>query len=507
MKKRAVVLCVLDGWGYSENKEYNAIANANTKFYDSLLNNYPNALLKTNGKFAGLPENQMGNSEVGHMTMGAGRVLLQDLPKLTNLINDNDTFFSSNAIIELINRLPKDKVCHLIGLISDGGVHSHIEHIITVAQLLKSKDIKVKLHAITDGRDSAPKSVKQFLKQITRNNIDIATISGRYYAMDRDNRWEQRTKKAYECIVNAEGKSFSDINSYLDLQYSKNITDEFFIPAYSNNYDGFKDRDALFVMNFRADRIRQLLYAMLIDDFKYFLKKNINLSCAIGVTEYSSLIKNKMFTLLNPAQVKNNLSEALSLAGKKQLKLAETEKYAHVTYFFNSGQETKYTGEDQLIIPSKRISTYDKYPQMSAQEITDKLIEALGRQKYDFICVNYANPDMVGHTGNFEAAKEACSFIDQCLERVVNTAKKLGAEMIITADHGNAEEMLDLSNLTPKTSHTLNDVPIIYIGDKNLELKNGELSDVAPTILDLMSLNKPIEMTGQSLIKNYLQFS
>lgn len=502
---KPVILCVLDGFGINNSVEYNAIEQASTPFLDYIFKNYPHTELATSGELVGLPEGQMGNSEVGHMTLGSGRVILQDLLRINQAIANKDLENS----IELKNLITfhanQNKNVHLFGLCSDGGVHSHIEHIIFLAKLLAQSKVNVKLHLFLDGRDTAPKSATEYLTKITDlvqeySTIEIATISGRFYAMDRDQRWD-RTKLALKAIIKAEAIQINNWQDYLQTQYDNNITDEFIIPAAFDGYLGIKEQDSLLFANFRSDRIRQLAELILGSD--------IDLSFKIGMTNYSTELNKHLTSLFSEQIIKNNLGEILSFAGKKQLRIAETEKYAHVTFFFNCGKEDLYPGEDRKLISSPKVKTYDLQPEMSAEVVTKELTELLAKNLYDFIVLNYANCDMVGHSGDMKAAIKAVEIIDQCLKKLYIQINKNDGILIVTADHGNVEFMFDKHKNTPHTSHTLNPVPFILIGKQylqsNLSLKKGNLSDVAPTILDLMNLKKPIEMTGKSLIEKKME--
>lgn len=499
IQKKALILCILDGWGHSDEYEYNAIKQSELPNYSHLLKTAPCTLIETSGKAVGLPVKQMGNSEVGHMTIGAGRIIEQDLVKIDNIIQNGK--LTSNPIVrQLINCLKSSGgTCHLIGMISDGGVHSHIDHIIALANIIKKSNIRLKLHAITDGRDTAPQSAISYIKKLLSCDINISSISGRFYAMDRDNRWD-RTQLSYKTIVQGEGSKFSDPIKAIRESYAKNINDEFILPIVSQDYSGMSANDAFIMVNFRADRVRQLLSALVNDDFKEFLRYKIQFSYAVGMNSYSKELDTKISSIVPNTKIENNLGETLAKCGKSQLRIAETEKYAHITYFFNGGRENPYHLEDRILIASPNVATYDLQPEMSAKEITNQLIKAIINQKYDFICVNFANADMVGHTGNMEATKKACMAIDDCLGKIIAILEANNAEMIITADHGNAEQLFNNITLQPNTAHTLNPVPLIYVGSKDIGLIKGGLIDVAPTILNLMGIEQPNNMKGNSLI-------
>lgn len=500
--KKPVLLCILDGFGIGdETSMHNAIARANMPNYNRFLKTYPNSQLETSGLAVGLPEGQMGNSEVGHMTIGAGRVIFQDLPRINNAISDKSLEKNSD-LKKLISDLKNsNKTCHLLGLLSDGGVHSHINHIIFLAEFLQKNGVKVLLHAFLDGRDVAQKSAINYLEQI--KNIPIATISGRYYAMDRDHKWD-RIKLTYDAIINANGEKFSEAISAIENSYQKNLTDEFILPLVNENYSGISDGDALIFCNFRADRARQISTAILDDNFSEFNRKKINFSNIIALTEYSEKL-NKFYKTLFPAiEIKNSLPEILANKGLKQLRIAETEKYAHVTFFFSCGQEKEFNGEERILVKSPMVATYDLKPEMSAFEIGEKLSAAIKSDKFDFIIVNYANCDMVGHSGCLPPSIKACEAIDQQLGMLEKTILEKDGLILISADHGNIECLLD-ENHHPHTSHTTNPVPLILIGKdiKNLKLKNGNLSDIAPTILNLMKIEQSSDMTGKNLIENF----
>ncbi len=495
-KNKPILLCILDGFGIGNPKdlEHNAIAKASTPFWDYLLKNFPHTELDTSGEAVGLPEGQMGNSEVGHMTIGSGRIILQDLLRIKQAISDGS--LANHPALKAI--IKHNKPVHLFGLASDGGVHSHIEHLIFLAELLAQAKLDVKLHLFLDGRDVAPTSAAIYLSQIDKltteyANIKIATISGRFYAMDRDQRW-QRIKLAYDAIVNANGEKINNWQDYLKAQYEQNIHDEFVIPASMLDYQGIKANESIIFTNFRSDRIRQLAQEI--------LAKGPKLAHKIGMTHYSAELSKELISLFPAQEVHNGLSEVISKQQMKQLHIAETEKYAHVTFFFNGGKEEPYLGEDRILIPSPQVHTYDLKPEMSAYEVTDELIKSL--HKYDFIVVNYANGDMVGHTGKMTAAIKAVETLDQCLEKLYQAIKATDGILMITADHGNVEYMFDEDNDIHHTSHTLNPVPFVLATNKfSLTKKRGCLSDIAPTILQIMGIKQPAEMTGNSLIKDY----
>lgn len=489
---KPILLCILDGWGIGdEGDAHNAIKLAKTANYDRFLKLYPNSQLETSGLAVGLPEGQMGNSEVGHMTIGAGRVIFQDLPRINNSIKDG-SLKQNEKLQKLISEFKNsEKTCHLMGLLSDGGVHSHVEHIIFLAKFLSENGVKVALHAFLDGRDVAQKSALLYLEQC--KNIEIATISGRYYAMDRDKNWE-RIKLATDAIVFAQGKNFSDAISAVECAYKNNLTDEFVKPRTIKNYSGIKEGDALIFANFRADRARQIS-EKLFEICKF--------SQAISATKYSEKL-NSFYQILFPEiEVKNSLPEILARQNLTQLRIAETEKYAHVTFFFSCGKEAELAGEERILVKSPAVATYDLKPEMSANEIGEKLRAAISSEKFDFIIVNYANPDMVGHSGMLDPSIKAVEAIDAQLGLLEKIILEKNGLMLISADHGNIECMLD-ENHKPHTSHTTNPVPLILISQDsdNIKLENGTLADIAPTILALMKLEKPNEMNGKNLINS-----
>jgi len=505
-RPKPVLLCILDGWGIGTGKD-DAIAAANTPNLKKILSSAAETTISTSGLDVGLPKGQMGNSEVGHMNIGSGRVVMQSLPRIDLAIKDG-SINKNPALVSFIEKLKKSGgAAHLMGLVSDGGVHSHISHIIALAQIISDAGIKTNIHAFLDGRDTPPESaisyIKQLEKAISPNKlISIATIAGRYYPMDRDNRWE-RVKLAYDAMVEAKGPTTDNPLKAIEESYNNGKVDEFVIPTIIKDYSGMKDGDGLLMANFRADRARQILTALLAPDFKNFDRKHkISFACSLGMVEYSEEL-NKYIPALFSAQPLNNiLGKILSDAGLTQLRIAETEKYAHVTFFFNGGAEDEFPGEERILVPSPQIATYDMQPEMSAKEVTDKLVDAIKSDKYDFIVVNYANTDMVGHTGDMKAAIKAVEAVDSALGRLNAEIDAKGGIMLITADHGNAEVMVDPKTGEPHTAHTTNLVPLIITGISNLKLKSGRLCDIAPTILKLINLKKPDEMTGEVLISS-----
>ncbi|HEY1707386.1 MAG TPA: 2,3-bisphosphoglycerate-independent phosphoglycerate mutase [Rhizomicrobium sp.] len=506
-RPRPAVLCILDGWGWRDDPTDNAIAAARTPNYHAMLISCPHALLETCGRAVGLPAGQMGNSEVGHMNIGAGRVVAQDLPRIDSAIEDG-TLATRPALVDLIAKVKgTNGAVHIMGLLSNGGVHSQVDHISALVRIVSGAGVPVFVHAFLDGRDTPPKSARGFLAEFEREiagtaGVRIATISGRYYAMDRDKRWD-RVSKAYDTIVEAKGDRFETAAAAVEKSYEDGVTDEFFLPAAIGNYAGASNGDALLFANFRADRAREISTALLDPCFESFERgRVVKFAAAAGMTEYSEPL-NKLMTQLFPAEdVRETLGQYVSELGMKQLRIAETEKYAHVTFFLNGGREQQFEGEDRILIPSPKVSTYDLQPQMAAPELTNKLVEAIESGKYDLIVVNYANPDMVGHTGIMGAAVEAVQTIDACLGRLRAAVEKAGGVMLLTADHGNVELMKDPKTGEPHTAHTTFDVPIIAINAGNdFKLENGRLADVAPTMLALMGLKQPAPMTGHSLLQ------
>jgi len=508
MTKKPVLLCILDGWGEGNSPVNNAISGADTPNWDNLRATCPQTLLGTSGLDVGLPEGQMGNSEVGHMNIGSGRVIMQNLPKIDRAIED-ETLANHDEIRNLTDKLSKSgKACHIMGLASNGGVHSHINHIIALARIVAGKGIKTYIHAFSDGRDTAPESALIFIKQIQDelkklgDNASLATISGRYYAMDRDKRWE-RVSLAYDAIACADAPRESDAITAIQTSIDAGKSDEFIKPFVVGDYAGMEDGEALIMANFRADRARHLLEAFTLPDFNGFARKQtINFSEKIGIVKYSDLLEQHLTTLFSQELPAKTLGEIVAENGLKQLRIAETEKFAHITFFFNGGIENKFKNEDRELIPSPKVATYDLKPEMAAFEVTDKLVNAINSQKYALIVVNYANTDMVGHTGVYEAAIKAVEAVDSSLGRLVEAVNSTDGVMLVTADHGNAELMIDPKSGEPHTQHTLNKVPLIImgLGNDSTELKQGKLCDIAPTILKIMNIKQPIEMTGECLV-------
>jgi 2,3-bisphosphoglycerate-independent phosphoglycerate mutase len=507
MPPRPALLCILDGWGFRpDHAEDNAIAAARTPNYTRLLKDCPHALLETSGNAVGLPKGQMGNSEVGHMNIGAGRIVAQDLPRIDVAIEDG-SIARRPALMELIAKAKETKgAVHVMGLLSPGGVHSHQDHIAALVKLLSQAGVPVFVHAFLDGRDTPPKSAKGFLENFLADidglaGVRLATLSGRYYAMDRDKRWD-RVEKCYGAIIDADARRFDDVFAALEASYAQNVSDEFVVPSVLGDYAGVEDGDVLLFANFRADRAREICTALLDKGFDGFARRRVaHFAAAAGLTEYSDALKPLMASIFPPEDVRETLGEVVAEHHLKQLRIAETEKYAHVTFFLNGGREDQFAGEDRILVPSPKVATYDHKPEMSAYQVTEKLEEAIASGKYDLIVCNYANPDMVGHTGVMDAAIKAVDTIDECLGRLIAALEKAGGLMLLTADHGNIEMMKDPKTHEPYTAHTTLDVPVIAFGaPKGARLQNGRLADVAPTMLDLMELQKPALMTGHSLL-------
>lgn len=501
---KTTLLVILDGWGISEASEHNAIALANTPNYQNLLNTYPHTKLNASGRYVGLPENQMGNSEVGHLNIGAGRVVQQILPRINECISKGNIIKNIPALNELISQLKlSGKTLHLFGLVSPGGIHSHQTHIENIYDACISEGIKVAMHAFTDGRDTPPKSAAGFLNLfLNEGSRSIESISGRFYSMDRDNRWE-RVQHAFNAIAYAEAQTYTSALDYIETAYTKGETDEFITPAVKTGYSGIKDGDAVLMLNFRADRVREILTAILDPSFKEFNRREmLNISKALGVVSYSKKLDEYMGECFSPLDLPNTLGQYAAVKGLKQLRVAETEKYAHVTFFFNGGREEPFAGEDRVLVPSPNVVTYNLKPQMSAESVTEAVLNNIG--KYNLIVVNYANPDMVGHTGDLEASIKSVECIDGILSRLESAVLNKGANLCITADHGNIEKMWDEFADQPHTAHTSNLVPFIIVSEqyKNATLiDEGALCDIAPTLLHIMQEDSPIEMTGICLIK------
>ena len=507
MKKKLTMLMILDGFGENSHQDGNAVEIAKTPNIDKLMKKYPTTHIHTSGLAVGLPEGQMGNSEVGHTNIGAGRIVYQELTRITKSIEDGD-FFSNPTLVEAIENCKKyHSKLHIMGLLSDGGVHSHMRHLFAMLELAKRKGLEdVYVHCFLDGRDTPPASAESYIIKLEEKMKEkeigkIASISGRFYSMDRDKRW-QRIEKAYNAIVKGEGiKAGSPVKAIED-SYQKEVFDEFVEPTVICNGDTpvatIEEKDSVVFFNFRPDRARELTRAIVDPEFKEFETKKMDLDF-ICFTQYDETMPNVKIAF-KPTVLNNTLGEYLSKKGYTQLRIAETEKYAHVTFFFNGGEEKQYKGEDRILVPSPKVETYDLKPEMSAYEVTEKVCEAIQSDKYDCIILNYANPDMVGHTGNLDAAVKAIEAVDECVGRVVELVNQKEGTLLITADHGNAEQMIDYKTGEPHTAHTTNPVPFILVGMENVTLKEGKLADLAPTMLDIMGLEKPEEMTGESLL-------
>ncbi|MBI3583367.1 MAG: 2,3-bisphosphoglycerate-independent phosphoglycerate mutase [Nitrospinae bacterium] len=509
MNQKSVVLIIMDGWGYKKEKHGNAILHAKTPTFDRLDREFPYTLIQASGLEVGLPEEQMGNSEVGHLNIGAGRVVYQELPRISNSIKDG-SFFSNKALLNAIEHSKKNgSSLHFMGLLSDGGVHSHIEHIFALIEMAKRNGVQnLFIHPFLDGRDTPPKSALKYISELETRLKEqkigkIADIMGRYYGMDRDKRWD-RTKKAYDALVYGIGNRDVSAEEALQKSYHNQVTDEFMIPAVITDENDkpvgtIKDGDSVIFYNFRSDRARQIIRALNEDNFKEFDRGGKILKLYIVcLTEYD--IKFRLPVAFPPNIPRNGLGELLSRKGIKQFRTAETEKYAHVTFFFNGGIEEPFSGEDRILIPSPKVATYDLQPEMSAREVTAEVLKAVESGNYPLIIVNFANPDMVGHTGVFKAAVSAVEVIDESVGKIVKAVQDKGGDTLITADHGNIEDMIDEKG-EPITAHTTNPVPFYCVTDKKVNLRDGgRLADIAPTILKLLHIEKPVEMTGESLV-------
>ena len=508
MNNKLTMLMILDGFGKNPNKEGNAIEIAKTPNIDKLMKENPTTTIYTSGLHVGLPEGQMGNSEVGHTNIGAGRIVYQELTRITKSIEDGD-FFSNEELCKAIENCKKNNSkLHIMGLLSDGGVHSHQRHLFAVLELAKRKGFEdVYVHCFLDGRDTPPASAENYLLKLEEKMKEkgvgkIATLSGRFYAMDRDKRW-QRVQKAYDAMVKGEGVKATSAVMAIEASYQKEVFDEFVEPTVI--YSGEKpvatieNDDSVIFFNFRPDRAREITRTIVDEDFNEFETKKINVYF-VCFTQYDETMPNVEIAF-KPTNLKNTFGEYISEKGLKQLRIAETEKYAHVTFFFNGGNEKQYEGEDRILVPSPKVETYDLKPEMSAFEVTEKVVEQIESKKYNSIILNFANPDMVGHTGNLEAAVKAVETIDECVGKIIKAINKVQGVLLITADHGTVEQMIDYKTGEPHTAHTTNPVPLILVGMGDVKLKEGKLADLAPTMLDIMELEKPEEMTGESIIE------
>jgi 2,3-bisphosphoglycerate-independent phosphoglycerate mutase len=499
-RPRPVVLCILDGWGCRADRDDNSILLAKTPNWDRFMRESPHSLIQASELFVGLPSGQMGNSEVGHMNLGAGRVVMQDLPRIDQAIADGSLARSPELAAFIAKLKASGGTAHLMGLLSPGGVHSHQDHMAALARLLAEAGVPVAVHAFLDGRDTPPRSAPEYLGKFAadtagRSGVRIATVSGRYYAMDRDKRWD-RVEKAYRALVLAEGANAPDAGTAVTQSYAADKNDEFVLPTVIDGYRGMADGDGLLMANFRADRAREMLAALLDPEFDGFARpRSVRFAAALGMVEYSTELNRFLPALFPPEDLRDTFGEVVS-------RIAETEKYAHVTFFFNGGRETEFPGESRILVPSPRVATYDLQPEMSAPEVTQKLVEAIDQGRFDAIVVNFANADMVGHTGDLRAAVAAVETVDHCLGRLADAVRRAGGALLITADHGNAEMMRDPETGQPHTAHTLNPVPLVLVNPPAgvTGLASGRLADVAPTLLSLLDLAQPAAMTGRPLL-------
>jgi 2,3-bisphosphoglycerate-independent phosphoglycerate mutase len=506
-RPRPVVLCILDGWGYRPERADNSILQAETPHWHDFMARSPHALVQASELFVGLPMGQMGNSEVGHMNLGAGRVVMQDLPRIDRAIEDG-SLAANPALAHFIDQLKASGgTAHLMGLLSPGGVHSHQRQIAALARALDRAGVPVAIHAFLDGRDTPPKSALDDLARFAADTaglkgVRIASVSGRYYAMDRDKRWD-RVEKAYRALVEAQGEHAADAAAAVEQSYAAGKGDEFVLPTVIGEYAGMRDGDGVLMANFRADRVREILAALLDPDFAGVARARVpRFAAALGMTEYSAELNPFLATLFPPEKLNDTFGEVVARAGLTQLRIAETEKYAHVTFFFNGGREAEFPGESRILVPSPKVATYDQKPEMSAPEVTDALVAAIDRGRFDVIIVNYANTDMVGHTGDLAAAIAAVETVDRCLGRLAEAVTRAGGCLLITADHGNAEMMRDPATGQPHTAHTLNPVPLLLVNPPAgvTGLRDGRLADIAPTLLALLGMSQPAAMTGRPLL-------
>ena len=509
MEKGPVMLMILDGFGINEKTDGNAVKLAKTPNIDKLMKKYPNTIMYTSGLKVGLPDGQMGNSEVGHTNIGAGRIVYQELTKITKSIEDGD-FFAIPEFIEAIENCKKhNSKLHILGLLSDGGVHSHIRHLYGLLEMAKRRDFEdVYVHCFLDGRDTPPASAEGYITQLEEKMKEkgvgkIASISGRFYSMDRDKRWD-RVEKAYKALVYGEGEKATSAISGIEASYQKEVFDEFVEPTVIVNNDTpiatIGENDSVIFFNFRPDRAREITRAIVDPEFDGFETEKIN-TYFVCFTNYDETMPNVKIAFKKEPLV-NTFGEVVSKNGLKQLRIAETEKYAHVTFFFNGGEEKQYPGEDRILVPSPKVATYDLQPEMSAPIVTEKVVEAINEDKYNAIILNFANPDMVGHTGSLPAAIKAVETIDECVQKVVDAMLAHNGTILITADHGNCEQMIDYKTGEPHTAHTTNPVPLILVtNDETLKVKSGKLADLAPTMLEILGIEKPEEMTGESILE------
>ena len=513
------MLVILDGFGWREEEADNAVRQAHTPVFDRLWAHGPRAFLRTSGADVGLPDGQMGNSEVGHLNIGAGRVVGQELPRISAAIADG-SLETAPAMRTLVERLrASGGTCHLMGLVSEGGVHAHQAHAVALARILAAARVPTVLHAFSDGRDTAPDSGRGFLAALLRAlpaEVTVASVVGRYFALDRDRRWD-RVAKAYDAIVAGKGPRFADPLAVIDAAYAQGVGDEFIVPAVVGGYAGMRDGDGVLCFNFRADRVRELLAAIVDPYFEGFRRDPLPpvLAAAAGMTRYSDDLAAQLDALFPPQGMSNLLGQVVAKAGRRQLRMAETEKYPHVTYFLNGGMELPLEGEERIMVPSPRVATYDLQPEMSAPELAERAVQAIDGGMHDLIVLNFANPDMVGHTGNLAATIQAIEAVDSGLGRIAGAVERRGGALLVTADHGNAETMRDPESGGPYTAHTTNLVPVVLAASGSLAedgapegeaprregMRDGRLADLAPTLLDLMGLARPAEMTGRSLLR------
>ena len=500
--KKKVMLCILDGWGEAESSSYNAISEAKKNNFDQIVDKYGMIKLFASEQQVGLPNGQFGNSEVGHMNIGAGRVILQDILRIGKGFENG--YIENHQTIKEIKL--NCKRIHICGLLSDGGVHGHQDHLFKMVEIFKKTDLEILLHCFLDGRDSSPisglENIKKLSEMIKNNkNIKIVSLCGRFFSMDRDNRWD-RIEKAYKAIIEGTAEKKKNFIQAIQESYNNKVTDEFFKPISHDCYDGVKPGDGFFITNYRSDRVRELLTAIFDEKFNEFeRKKTANFFMPSSMVEYSKRLKKKISPIIKPLKIIKSLGEVLSKNGLSQLRITETEKYAHVTYFFNGGVEESFNKEERILIPSPRVETYDKKPEMAAFELTAELEKRIDSEKYEFILTNFANPDMVGHTGNLKATIKAIEIVDQCLGKIYEKCIKKNYILIITSDHGNADLMFNQSESIKCTTHSINPVPFIICGDYKFNKKNGILADIAPTILKIMNLKIPDEMEGTALIE------
>jgi 2,3-bisphosphoglycerate-independent phosphoglycerate mutase len=506
MAIRPVMLVVLDGFGWRETAADNAVRMARTPNFSRLWESCPHAFLHTSGRDVGLPDGQMGNSEVGHLNIGAGRVVKQELVRIGDAVEDG-SIAQTQAFRDLVAALTKSGgTCHLMGLVSPGGVHSHQDHAAALARFLSEAGVKTAVHAFTDGRDTPPQSATEDLTRLCAAlpaNVPVATVIGRYFVMDRDKRWD-RVSKAYATMVSAEGPRFADPLAAIKASYAQEKHDEFIPPSVIGDYQGMRNGDGILCFNFRADRVREILAAFLDPAFDGFERpKIVKFTAAAGMTRYSDALAPFLGVLFEAENLKNILGSVVADAGKSQIRMAETEKYPHVTYFLNGGQETPFPHEDRILVASPKVATYDLQPEMSAAELTDKAVGAISSGKYDLLVLNYANPDMVGHTGDLSAAIKAVEAVDTGLGRLAEAIRAQGGALLVTADHGNCELMKDPETNGPHTAHTTNPVPVVVMDGGADAIQDGRLADVAPTLLDMMGLPQPREMTGHSILRHH----